>query len=345
MNVYFPGWRFRHSAPIEPPLPDHTLKHQIDKLYKEASHQRRIALAADTQFKEVEAAREEGTRLIKQITNLAISHSEEYRKQVTSFEDRAATTQCGLNILFLDPDTALQDPRVAGPAGVNHPGRKAKFTWSDKAVEQLIRILEHTNARIVLTSKWRNRATMRTNMNRELTSRKLPVIIGRTNVLDGDGGRPNEVLDFLDHYIAGGSTKGATVHGWCVLDEHDFLKHKQGSRFVGHFVQTNPKEGISEEVADRIIEAIRQKSLNAPKRAFVVKEFKHAPGLQYRADPKAVRPGKSSAYDAQDFSDDDDDDDSNDEEDSDDGDSDDENKLIAPTTNNLNAVKRKHRMS
>jgi hypothetical protein len=228
MNIYFSGWRFRHSAPIEPPKPDHSLKHEIKKLYQEASHHRRVALATDTPHREVEQARQESANLIKQITELAMSKSDDYRKQVESFEDRAATTQCGQNILFLDPDTALQDPHVAGPAGVNHPGRKAVFTWSDSAVEQLVRILHHTHARIVLTSKWRNRATMRTNMNRELTKRGLPVIIGRTNYLDSKGGRPSEVLDFLDAYVDEGSVKGATVHGWCVLDEQDFLKHKLG---------------------------------------------------------------------------------------------------------------------
>jgi hypothetical protein len=42
---------------------------------------------------------------------------------------------------------------VAPPAGVNHPGRRAKFTWSEDAVAHLLRILAHTEARIVLTSK------------------------------------------------------------------------------------------------------------------------------------------------------------------------------------------------
>lgn len=151
MNIYFSGWRFRHSAPIEPPKPDHSLKHEIKKLYTEASHHRRIALSTDTPYREVEHARDESSKLIKQITELAISKSDDYRKQVQSFEDRSATVQCGQSILFLDPDTALQDPRVAGPAGVNHPGRNAVFTWNDDAVDQLVRILHHTHARIVLT--------------------------------------------------------------------------------------------------------------------------------------------------------------------------------------------------
>jgi len=48
-----------------------------------------------------------------------------------------------------------KDPRVAPPAGVNHAGRRAKFTWSEEAVAQLLRIIEHTEARIVITSKVR----------------------------------------------------------------------------------------------------------------------------------------------------------------------------------------------
>lgn len=81
--------------------------------------------------------------------------------------------------------------------------------------------------------------------------------MGRTNYLDSKGGRPSEVIEFLDAYVDGGSTKGATIHGWCVLDEQDFRKHKLGPRFHGHYVQTNPKEGISKAVADKIIELIR----------------------------------------------------------------------------------------
>ena len=109
----------------------------------------------------------------------------------------------------------LQDPHVPPPAGVNHPGRRAQFTWSQDAVTQLLRVLAHTEARLVLTSKvpgflewvrlhaalpltldwccvvpqWRNRATMRTSFNRELQKRGLPPLIGRTLVLEGHRAR------------------------------------------------------------------------------------------------------------------------------------------------------------
>lgn len=83
-------------------------------------------------------------------------------------------------------------------------------------MQTLLRIVQHTNCKIVLTSKWRNRATMRTNVNREFVARGISPIIGRTEVLEGGvesgGGRPGEVLDFVDKYCA--APGGATIHGW-----------------------------------------------------------------------------------------------------------------------------------
>ena len=122
MNIFYAGHRFRRKAPIEPPAPDHTTKHKIRSLYKEASNQRRIALAFETPFRDAEAAAGKSKDLIHQITQTAITSTDDYRAQVRSFADRAATFQCGMNILFLDPDCSLQDPKLPPPAGVNHPG-------------------------------------------------------------------------------------------------------------------------------------------------------------------------------------------------------------------------------
>ena len=302
MNIFFPGWRFRRTAPILPPEPDHTLKHTIEGLYHEASMQRRIAMAADTEYRDAQEASEKSRRLIAQIKQTAGASSDAHRAARRSFADRACTTNSGQNILFLDPDCSLQDPHVPPPAGVNHAGRRAKFTWDDKCVANLLRILEHTNARIVLTSKWRNRATMRTNLNRELLARGLPPLIGRTQVMeDTGGGRAMEVLAFIDQYSDGGSTQGATVHGWCALDERNFENEDPDydyTRFFGHFVRTDKTAGLSETVADRAIELIRGKALDSPKRAFRPAPFARAPGLQYRIDPDKSRAEKSSVYDA-----------------------------------------------
>jgi hypothetical protein len=268
-------------------------------------------MAADTPFREAEDAKASSKRLIQSIKDTAASSSDAYRAARMSFADRAATVQSGQNILFLDPDCSLQNPHVAGPAGVNHPGRRAKFTWDAHAVDNLLRIVAHTNARIVLTSKWRNRATMRTNFNRELQARGLPVTIGRLGVLeDTGGGRAAEVLHFLDEYSRGQSTTGAKVHGWCALDERNFGAPDpdyEFGRFHGHFVQTDKKFGISDAVADRCIECIRMRKLDAPKRTFKVPGFVHAPGLQYAVDAETLRPEKSSIYDAEESSSDSDD--------------------------------------
>jgi len=239
--------------------------------------------------------------LIQQITLTTVTSSDEYRDQVRSFADRAATFQCGMNILFLDPDCSLQDPKLPPPAGVNHPGRHCKFQWDEEDVGSLLKIVAHTNCKIVLTSKWRNRATMRTNVNREFAALGLAPIIGRTEVLDGGvetgGGRPGEVLDFLDEY--GKAPGGATIHGWVVVDETDFTKSPDyAKRFAGHFVRTDRLNGFTPQIADSVIELLRGRKLDAPKRQFVPTRFAGAPGLVYAA-PSDIRATKNSAYDAQ----------------------------------------------
>ena len=124
--------------------------------------------------------------------------------------------------------------------------------------------------------------------------------------------RAAEVLEFLDSYVDGGKPTGAAVHGWCCLDEGDCLRHDR-ARFEGHFVRTDPRLGISPAVADKCIEFIRMKKLDAPSRKWTVKPFNSAaPGLRLKMQDEALRPGKDLIYDAEesDDSDDDDNDDS-----------------------------------
>ena len=83
------------------------------------------------------------------------------------------------------------------------------------------------------------------------------------------------------------------------------MRH-DSSRFSGHFVRTDPKAGLSDAVADRCIELIRMKRLDAPKRDFVVRPFAGAPGLSYAVNDALLRPEKSSVYDAQSSDSDDD---------------------------------------
>jgi hypothetical protein len=125
--------------------------------------------------------------------------------------------------------------------------------------------------------------------------------------------RAAEVLEFLDAYVAGGQPTGAAVHGWCCLDESDCARHA-AQRFEGHFVRTDPRLGISAQVADQCIEQLRMKRLDAPSRAWVVKPFDAtAPGLRFKAREEDLRPGKDPIYGADDSDDSDDSDDDDDD--------------------------------
>lgn len=199
MNIYKFGWSFRRSAPIAPPLPDHSLKTRVEDMYKDASAQRRFAMQGDTPAREAQAASAKSHSLIREISETVGKTGDKYRAEKLRFAEREATFNAGVNILFIDPDNALQSPRANATAGVNIPGIRASFAWDEACVQNLLRVLEHTNARLVLTSGWRNRPTMRARFNRELVQRGLHTIIGRTNVVHSNahgsirgGGRPAE---------------------------------------------------------------------------------------------------------------------------------------------------------
>jgi hypothetical protein len=66
-----------------------------------------------------------------------------------------------------------------------------------------------------------------------------------------------------------------------VVDECDFSKSPHANRFEGHFIRTDRKDGFTPEIADRVIEMLRGRKLDAPKRQFVAQRFAGAPGLVY----------------------------------------------------------------
>ena len=117
-----------------------------------------------------------------------------------------------MNVIFLDPENSLKNPRLPPTAGVNHSGRRQEFHWDKECIDQLLRILRHTNARVVLTAKWRVRSTMRMKMNLWFKQNDLPPLLGVTPMLFGKG-KAVEVLNWLDAFTDGNGPKGSTIHG------------------------------------------------------------------------------------------------------------------------------------
>lgn len=131
-------------------------------------------------------------------------------------------------ILFLDIDGVLN---VAG-------------SKSREPTEQLHRVIRETNTRIVLSSMWRKMGltTALTEIRNQL-GYTGPNFIGATPDLKG-APRGQEIAAWL-------ASSPNPVGCWAVVDDDPdmpFVRHR--------FVQTNPRIGLDEVAADRLIELL-----------------------------------------------------------------------------------------
>jgi len=131
-------------------------------------------------------------------------------------------------ILFLDLD------------GVINPyGNSSK-----EPLNQLYRIIDETNCRIVLSSMWRLKGQeIAENNMREHLGYQGPKIYSITPDLKG-APRGNEIAAWIASNLE-------PMTCWAVVDDIDEME------YVRHrFVQTNPRIGLDEMAADRIIELL-----------------------------------------------------------------------------------------
>ena len=110
----------------------------------------------------------------------------------------------------------------------------------------------------------------KTKLNRWLKDKNIEPIIGATPMLFGEG-RPAEVLYWLDTYRSNETNEGGKILGWCFLDECDALdadgidtigqpaqrEKERAERFQGKFCRVDLEKGLTKEIADDVIECIR----------------------------------------------------------------------------------------
>ena len=175
-------------------------------------------------------------------------------------------------VIFLDIDGVLNTERQhdrcveAGLAYVDNFG----YAFDPKAVANLKRIVDETGADIVISSSWKFWGL--STMQKLWTSRELPgkiIDVTPNNVsdemllsvdldlMDLPAGKGSEIKEWL-------STNGSRVTGYAILDDlPDMLPEQQS-----HFVQTDPRVGITKADADRVITILTGKAPKA-KRARV----------------------------------------------------------------------------
>ena len=163
-------------------------------------------------------------------------------------------------ILFLDIDGVLNTERQhdhcveAGEAYVDNFG----YAYDPVAVANLKRIVDETEVDIVISSSWKFWGL--STMQKLWASRELPgkvvdvtpnhvsdelLLSVDLSIMDMPAGKGSEIKEWLD-------TKGNQVINYAILDDvPDMLPEQQS-----HFVQTDPRVGITKDDAEKIIEIL-----------------------------------------------------------------------------------------
>ncbi len=160
-------------------------------------------------------------------------------------------------ILFLDIDGVLNTERQHDRC-VNEeisPVDGFGYAFDPEAVTNLKRILEETGADIVISSSWKLWGL--DAMQRMWIRRGLPgKVIDITPNTESDEMLLSIDLNYMDIPAVKGSeikewlnNKGSEVTHYAILDDVPDILPEQES----HFVQTDPRVGITEEDAKRII--------------------------------------------------------------------------------------------
>lgn len=157
----------------------------------------------------------------------------------------------GLRVLFLDIDGVLNSSsyfrREVGEADGRCMAAYENTQLDPLAIERLNRVIDVTNAEVVISSAWRigNRigAIQRAMRDRGFRHRlycKTPVLLG------GEGLRNNEIQKWLDD--------NQPVERFAIVDD----LFVAGIGFVPQFVLTDYEDGLTDVHADRLIQILNR---------------------------------------------------------------------------------------
>lgn len=152
-----------------------------------------------------------------------------------------------MKILMLDVDNVLNDDATYDTFVVDSLIYIGLDT--DKIV-RLNRIIESTGAKIVISSTWREDSRFVKYLKERMgkVSNSLPEsIIGQTNIHHtfGRSVRDEEIREWLED-----NQKSLSVDKFIVLDD---INTEGMQSFGESFMLTNPKNGLTDEIADRCI--------------------------------------------------------------------------------------------
>jgi len=151
----------------------------------------------------------------------------------------------GVRIIFLDID------------GVVCPLRSP--SWPKRCLDSLIYILQHTQARVVLSSTWRLNPETYQAVNEVLLQNGFQECMSCTPQLGQEILRPQEILKWLEEY------KGHVI-SWVAIDDFPLtLDDNFKARFEGHFVLCKSTVGLNMELAIQAVKILGKPKKNKQK--------------------------------------------------------------------------------
>lgn len=146
-----------------------------------------------------------------------------------------------MKVIFLDIDGVLVTRR---------PG-----VFEENLLRNLQRVVEETGSQIVLSSDWRRHPQARQEVARVLATVGLSFISCTPCMSPYLAQRPTEIMTWKRDFRKSGDP---TVTHWVAIDDRELVHERHGSYLRGHFVQTHPLRGLTEDVADECIRMLNQ---------------------------------------------------------------------------------------
>ena len=147
-----------------------------------------------------------------------------------------ALTEEGVKLLFLDLD---------GVICCNYHGELE----ADK-LALVGKIVEETGCRVVLSTDWRRQPHLRTRAEETLSGYGVTCIGATPQYPMYARVRPKEILAWMVEY-------NGPIAAWCALDDRDLVLEEGGApAFINHFVLTEFATGLTEPLAQRVIDRI-----------------------------------------------------------------------------------------
>lgn len=147
-----------------------------------------------------------------------------------------------MKVVFLDIDGVLVTRRLG--------------VFEEPLLLNLKRIIEETGATIILSSDWRRHPAARFEASRVLATVGLKFISCTPAMSAYIAQRPTEIMQAKKDHNKRGDVE--RIGNWVAIDDRALLEERHGSYLQGHFVQTHPLRGITDETVSQCVDILNK---------------------------------------------------------------------------------------